>query len=151
MGRGQFIGDPALRYTLPLSDNDAEFAVYARLREHATRRREIAARIVILEREWDLDRMLAMSLAIAALAGTILAVTVGAYWVALTIFSLVFLLQHAVQGWCPPTVVLRRFGYRTRREIDREKYALKAIRGDFEAVPLSADRAARALDAVWKI
>ena len=27
--------------------------------------------------------------------------------------------------------MLRRLGFRTRHEIDRERYALKAIRGDF--------------------
>ncbi|HVY61249.1 MAG TPA: hypothetical protein VHF22_06315, partial [Planctomycetota bacterium] len=45
-----------------------------------------------------------------------------------------FFLQHALQGWCPPVEVLRRAGVRTRREIDAEKYALKALRGDFDAV-----------------
>jgi hypothetical protein len=44
---------------------------------------------------------------------------------------LTFLFQHAVQGWCPPLPVLRRLGVRTRKEIDRERYALKALRGDF--------------------
>lgn len=40
-------------------------------------------------------------------------------------------LQHAVQGWCPPVPVFRRLGIRTAREIDLERYGLKAIRGDF--------------------
>ena len=30
-------------------------------------------------------------------------------------------------------VVFRRMGVRTRREINREKYALKALRGDFDS------------------
>jgi hypothetical protein len=42
-----------------------------------------------------------------------------------------FLLQHAVQGWCPPVPVFRRWGFRTAAEIDEERYALKALRGDF--------------------
>jgi len=42
-----------------------------------------------------------------------------------------FLLQHAVQGWCPPLPVLRRLGFRTAREIEVERNALKALRGDF--------------------
>jgi len=45
-----------------------------------------------------------------------------------------FLPQHAVQGWCPPLPVFRGLGLRTRREINREKYALKALRGDFEGL-----------------
>ena len=42
-----------------------------------------------------------------------------------------FLFQHAIQGWCPPLPILRRMGYRTMREIDIERTALKALRGDF--------------------
>jgi hypothetical protein len=42
-----------------------------------------------------------------------------------------FLLQHAVQGWCPPLPLFRRSGVRTAAEIGNERYALKAIRGDF--------------------
>jgi len=45
-----------------------------------------------------------------------------------------FLFQHAVRGWCPPVPILRRKGVRTRREIDAEKYALKALRGDFSGI-----------------
>jgi hypothetical protein len=45
-----------------------------------------------------------------------------------------FLFQHAIQGWCPPIPILRRRGIRTRREIDLEKYAIKALRGDFTGV-----------------
>jgi hypothetical protein len=51
------------------------------------------------------------------------------------------LFQHAVQGWCPPVPLLRRLGYRTSREIDIERVALKALRGDFGAIgPSHADR-----------
>lgn len=45
-----------------------------------------------------------------------------------------FLLQHAVQGWCPPMPVFRRLGVRTATEIEEERYALKALRGDFRGV-----------------
>jgi hypothetical protein len=57
-----------------------------------------------------------------------------------------FFAQHALQGWCPPIPVFRRRGVRTRREIERERYAIKALRGDFDGVPPSgsADAAARA-------
>ena len=46
-----------------------------------------------------------------------------------------FLLQHAVQGWCPPVPMFRRMGIRTAREIDLERYALKVIRRDFDTLP----------------
>jgi hypothetical protein len=43
--------------------------------------------------------------------------------------------QHALQGWCLPVPLLRRLGVRTQREIERERFALKALRGDFDSVP----------------
>ena len=45
-----------------------------------------------------------------------------------------FLLQHALQGWCPPLGLFRRLGVRTATEIDQERMALKAIRGDFRDI-----------------
>ena len=43
-----------------------------------------------------------------------------------------FLLQHALQSWCAPVEIWRRAGLATRREIEAEKFAFKALRGDFE-------------------
>jgi hypothetical protein len=63
------------------------------------------------------------------------------------------LLQHAVQGWCPPIPILRRLGFRTADEINRERYALKALRGDFDSIAdkktpvTSANAALRAVNA----
>ena len=55
-----------------------------------------------------------------------------------------FLFQHAVQGWCPPIAVLRRLGVRTAREIEVERIALKALRGDFDDVGDDPNRALQA-------
>jgi hypothetical protein len=48
--------------------------------------------------------------------------------------------------------VFRRLGFRTASEIDSERYALKAVRGDFERLPdreaMSDDGAARLLEAM---
>ena len=55
-------------------------------------------------------------------------------WIALPIVAGAFLFQHAIQGWCPPVPIFRRLGVRTRDEINREKYALKALRGDFDEI-----------------
>ena len=38
-------------------------------------------------------------------------------------------MQHALQGWCPPLPVLRRLGFRTQNEIERERYALEGVDG----------------------
>jgi hypothetical protein len=56
-----------------------------------------------------------------------------------------FLFQHAVQGWCPPVPILRRLGFRTVTEIEQERHALKALRGDFARVDQADDRATAAI------
>ncbi len=55
-----------------------------------------------------------------------------------------FLLQHALQGWCPPLPIFRRLGVRTQSEIERVRHALKAARGDFERTAGDPSRAIRA-------
>lgn len=97
-------------------------------------REAISARIEALEREWDIERWLETNASALALTGTILGLTVNRRFFAIPCMVLTFLFQHAVQGWCPPLPFLRRLGVRTRREIDEEKFALKALRGDFETV-----------------
>lgn len=99
----------------------------------------IDARITELDREWDIERTLEMNAAAFALTGTILGSLINKKWLILPVVVAAFLGQHAVQGWCPPLPVLRRMGVRTRAEIDREKYALKSLRGDFQDVKDSPD------------
>ncbi len=97
---------------------------------------EITAKIQELDQEWDIERALEMNASLFAFSGLALGVAHNKKWLAVPAVVLPFLFQHAVQGWCPPLPILRRLGFRTRKEIDREKYALKAFRGDFrEAVP----------------
>ena len=105
----------------------------ARVREYAARGpADISRRIQELDREWDMERMLQTNASALALTGLLLGVTHSKRWLIVPGFVLPFLLQHAVQGWCPPVPVFRRLGVRTRKEIDREKYALKVLRGDFD-------------------
>jgi hypothetical protein len=87
---------------------------------------EILDRIQMLDREWDIERLLAVNASTLALTGLILGLTKNRKWFLLPGIVLPFLLQHGVQGWCPPLPILRRYGIRTRGEIDREKYTLKA-------------------------
>ena len=37
--------------------------------------------------------------------------------------------------WCPPLPLVRRLGIRTLAEIEQERHALKALRGDYAEVP----------------
>ncbi|MGC8492869.1 MAG: hypothetical protein ACP5SH_14150 [Syntrophobacteraceae bacterium] len=86
----------------------------------------IEKRIDALDREWDVERVLEANAATLALAGALLA-TRDKKWLLLPAAVTVFLLQHALLGWCPPLPVLRRLGFRTRGEIDEEKFAFKSI------------------------
>jgi hypothetical protein len=94
----------------------------------------ISRLIADLDEEWDIERWLETNASLLALSGTLLGIFVNKRFLAIPCLVLPFLLQHAIQGWCPPVPLFRRKGIRTRREIDAEKYALKALRGDFAAV-----------------
>ncbi len=94
----------------------------------------ITKRLDALDREWDIERVLETNASSLALAGLMLGTTVDRRWLALTGGVLGFLLLHGIHGWCPPLPVLRRLGVRTRAEIDRERFALKFLRGDFDFV-----------------
>ena len=97
---------------------------------------EISKRIAELEQETDIERKL-MMVASGVGLGTLLLTFLGGgkKWLLLTGTSLGFLMNHAVRGWCPPVPLLRKLGVRTRSEIDREKNALKILRGDFQLPP----------------
>ena len=108
---------------------------------------KITQRIHDLEREWDMERLLETNASALAFTGLVLGVIRNKKWLFLPGIVLPFLLQHAVQGWCPPVPLFRRLGIRTREEIEREKFALKALRGDFEEID-SLRRGEEAEDAV---
>lgn len=102
-----------------------------RLTDYARHPDQIEARLEELDREWDIERAIEANAATLALTGVALGVTMDRRWLVLPALVSGFLLQHALQGWCPPVPVLRRMGFRTAAEIDRERFALKALRGDF--------------------
>ena len=93
---------------------------------------QIPTRLQELDEEWDIERVLETNAAGLSLAGLILGLTVNRRWLLLPLTVQLFFMQHALQGWCPPLPILRRLGVRTADEINYERYALKAIRGDFK-------------------
>ena len=111
----------------------------------------IERRLVELDNEWDIERYLETMAPTFTLIGMTLGVTRHRAWFILPFLIQGFFLQHALQGWCPPIPFLRRLGVRTFEEIDQERYALKALRGDFQRVSgdgHDAEDAAAALEAV---
>src|SRR3954464_14221762 len=101
------------------------------VRWHARHLERIEDRLRELDEEWDIERTLEANAATIALTGTLLGIFVDRRFLALPVAVTAFLLQHAVQGWCPPVPFFRKRGVRTMREIDQERFALKALRGDF--------------------
>jgi len=107
----------------------------------------IGDRLAELDREWDVERYLETMAPSLTLLGMTLGLTISRKFFLVPFAVQGFFLQHALQGWCPPIPVLRRLGVRTQDEIARERYALKAIRGDFRNVG-GQNRVAEALDVV---
>jgi Protein of unknown function (DUF2892) len=128
---------------------------------YAAHPREIDGRLNELDEEWDIERVLEANAASLALTGIFLGAFVDRRFLILPAAVAAFLLQHALQGWCPPVPFFRKRGVRTAAEIDRERRALKALRGDFAALdetravagwgayrmPRARERAHLALDA----
>lgn len=106
---------------------------------------KIETRLKELDREWDIERAIEANASTLLLASLTLGSTVDKRWFIFSGVVAGFLLQHAVQGWCPPVPVLRRLGFRTQREIDDERAILKARRGDFEAVKAASSELAVSL------
>ena len=120
-----------------------------RVRRFAANPAGINYRLRELDEEWDIERVLEANAASIAFTGTVLAATVHKRWLMLPALVTGFLFQHAVQGWCPPVPILRRWGYRTAREIDEERVALKALRGDFGVIgPGAGDHDSKASHAL---
>jgi hypothetical protein len=93
---------------------------------------ELTDRIQELEREWDTERILEANFASVVMLSTLLGYTINKKWLALSGGAAFFLLQHALQGWCPPLSIIRRLGIRTASEINEETNALKVMRGDYD-------------------
>jgi hypothetical protein len=103
-----------------------------------------------LNQEWDMERWLETNASALAFTGTVLGLLMNKKFFAIPCLVLPFLFQHAVQGWCPPVPVLRRKGVRTQREIDAEKYALKALRGDFEGLSWNQNNSVQRGREAWR-
>lgn len=99
---------------------------------------EISRRICKLEREWSMERWLKTNASGLPFSGIIMGLTVNRKWFALPLLVTGFLFLHAMHGWCPPVTILQKMGVRTQAEIDREKYALKVLHGDFESAASAA-------------
>jgi len=91
----------------------------------------LEGRLTKLNQEWDTDRLLVTVSTSIILAGLALAV-VNPWCLLLSVAAAAYLLSHGLCGWDPLRFLERRLGFRTATEIEYERYALKAVRGDFQ-------------------
>jgi len=103
---------------------------------------KIGERLVELDNEWDMERALEANASTIGLLGLTLTALGGRRFLPVPVAVMGFLLQHALQGWCPPVRLFRRLGLRTQTEIEAERYALKALRGDFRGLGETASAGA---------
>ena len=83
------------------------------------------------------------ALTIASLTLLLLRHKYKAAW-AMAVAIAVLQLQYSYQGRNGLTDLLRKRGYRARKEIEAEKYSLEALRGDFAAFSELSDPVERA-------
>lgn len=136
--------DRVRRYTAKSQQEKLDAAMARRVRLYAEQpAEEISERIAELQREWSIERYLQINVAAVGLTTAALAVGKNRKWGYATCAGLAFFLFHAVEGFDPPLPLMRKAGLRTRAEINREIYALKILRGDFDDAIGARDEAAR--------
>jgi hypothetical protein len=152
MNQNEPDGENVRKVTAPTQNEIIDQIILQNIKQYAGKgEAEISERIKALDKEWDIERVLDLNMSAFALSGITLSILFNQYSIILPIILLLFFIWHAFQGWCPPIPVLRYFNVRTRPEIDREKYALKAMRGDFKQLENDKDLAVWAFEAAKKI
>ncbi|CAF3436996.1 unnamed protein product [Rotaria sp. Silwood2] len=92
-------------------------------------------RLKELNNEWDTEHLLEFNAPSLLMITGLLAYIYSKKWLILTIAIASFLLEHAMQGWCPPIPIFRSvFKIRTSVEILTEKVALRLFRGDYQTI-----------------
>lgn len=120
-------GRRVARHTPRCSQGRIDLALRESVIHHAHHPQDIDSRLVAISREWDIERTLEANAAAISLASVIVgAVTGRRTWLMSGVVA-GFLLQHALQGWCPPLPLFRRLGVRSKDEIMLEYSALRLL------------------------
>jgi hypothetical protein len=99
----------------------------------------ISERLDQLDREWTSGRLVKATTGVLILAGLFLTVLANLWFAIVPAVGGLLLAQYsfARRSWLGES--FSRMGYRTGVEIDRERVALKALRGDFKHLPTVHD------------
>lgn len=116
----------------------------------------VADRLRELDAEWGLERALTAGLAGVSAFGLVMGFFGSRTLRLLTWIATPLLFAYSIGKWAPSAELTDRRGLRTRKEIEEERYALKAWRGDFQGLGEGGDEASagyvrkadRVLDAV---
>ena len=92
---------------------------------------KIETRLAVLDQEMDLETYLQNESTALTIAGIVLGLTVSKKWLLLPLVTSIIALNN-INRKNAPLSFFRNMGLRSRLEIDKEKYALKALRGDFK-------------------
>jgi hypothetical protein len=112
----------------------------------------IDARLEQIGREWDIERTLEANAATLSFASILASVVTGKkiYLFAGAVTG--FLLQHSLQGWCPPLPFFRSCGVRSKDEIMLEYLGLRLLRDGLEKFDgMSKAEPAEQAALVWEV
>ncbi|MES2380754.1 MAG: hypothetical protein V4538_06920 [Bacteroidota bacterium] len=106
----------------------------------------IDRRVRELDNKWDMEKTIRFNISVLALAGVLFGTFKKRRWSVLSVAITAFIAQHLISKWCPSLPLLKKLGMQTHKEIEREKYALKALRGDFKSIKSNVDKAWEAVN-----
>lgn len=95
----------------------------------------LSERLRELDGEWDFDRVLEAKTAVAGLAGVALGAVVSRKFLAVPVIAAAALLASGLSRGAVFLSCFRAVGFRSREEIDADRYTLKGLRGDFQHLP----------------
>jgi hypothetical protein len=98
----------------------------------------IDERLAELDREWTAGRMTKAAIGVLIVVGFALA-ALNSWWLILPIAGGLLLLPYLFTRSSWLGKMFHKMGYRTGFEVDREKIALKVLRGDFRHLPTVHD------------
>ena len=93
--------------------------------------RGIQTRLEELDEEWDVDKVLQVATGGASIASFWFSLTKTRLWSLVPAILGAGALHYGITGQSPAADLVRRLGFRTRDEIEGERIALLAVRGDF--------------------
>lgn len=114
-------------------------STYRRLEKFADTPEHINQRLKELKHKWHIERAEHLIFAVVSLIGIMLAWFVHRNWLILSVLFSAGIFFEALSNRSLIKVFLKRFGLRSLQDIEEERHALKALRGDYNHVESPAE------------